>query len=162
MKKLLFVAVLLFSLSNLYALIIYRPYNNEYMNSVPCYLRILDENDNDVTYEVSKATYTYYDRPQHFFAYKNKLYLMGGMAMHLHLIPGRYKISFYTPADKYKGFFTGNKTWESNTFIYNTENPLNVLFVTPTANDDYFYDGGWYLDYKAPKFFKYTIPKQIE
>ena len=38
--------------------------------------------------------------------------------------------------------------WESNVFEYNTENPTKVIFVTPTRNDNGFYNGGWIIDYK--------------
>ena len=48
----------------------------------------------------------------------------------------------------------------SNTFYYDTNNPTKVIFVMPTADENGFYDGGWYIDYKAPKFFKFTKAKQ--
>ena len=75
------------------------------------------------------------------------------MAMHLKLKKGRYKISLYTPTDQQYNFTypeadTKAFQWESNVFEYNTENPTKVIFVTPTRNDNGFYNGGWIIDYK--------------
>ena len=91
------------------------------------------------------------------------------MAMHLKLKKGRYKISLYTPVDQQNNFVypeSGEEArtalqsgvveysqpqtfqWESNVFEYNTENPTKVIFVTPTRNDNGFYNGGWVIDYK--------------
>ncbi|WP_177206240.1 hypothetical protein [Treponema bryantii] len=36
-------------------------------------------------------------------------------------------------------------------FEYNTENPTKVIFVTPTRNDNGFYNGGWIIDYKSAR-----------
>ena len=50
---------------------------------------------------------------------------------------------------------------QSTTFEYNsTENPAKVIFVSPTANENGFYDGGWHIDHKAPKFFRFTKPER--
>ena len=67
MKKSLL--VILFSIFNslLSAITIYRPFNNEDINSVPCYLRILDENNTDVTYTYANASYSWYDHPKYFY-----------------------------------------------------------------------------------------------
>lgn len=159
-KKKKFILLIIFLIfSQLHALIIYRPVNNGDMNDIKCYLRILDEKDNDVTYTAARVYYAWIDQPHKYYSYKKKYYLMGGIAMHVNLKPGKYKITVYTPKDAQNGFECENKdTWESNTFYYNTENKLNVLFVSPTANDNLFYNGGWYLDYKAPKFRNYTFP----
>lgn len=141
-------------------LIIYRPQNNGDINDVRCYLRVLDMEDNDVTYSAIKATYEWIDIPDIANYYRGKYYLSGGMAMHLNLKKGKYKISFYTPSDKTNLFELPEDKknqafqWESNTFYYNTENPTKVIFLTPTANTNGFYDGGWWIDYKAPKYVK--------
>lgn len=158
-RKILLAFIFILFTSQLHALIIYRPVNNGDMNDVKCYLRILDEEDNDVTYTAARIFYAWIDQPHVYYAYKKNYYLMGGIAMHVYLKPGKYKISVYTPKEAQNGFVCeNNETWESNTFYYNTENKLNVLFLSPTANDNYFYNGGWHLDFKAPKFRYYTVP----
>lgn len=166
-------------------LIIYRPQNNSQINDVRCYLRLEDENGNDVTKTACTATYewvemTYWDPkkmnrtlPQTFnqrkpelLQYKRDYFLTGGMAMHLTLKKGRYKITMYTPKDKQEMFtypVAGKRPfqWESNVFDYNTDNPAKVIFVIPTTNDNGFYNGSWYIDYKAPTYLKnMTVPKQ--
>ena len=85
--------------------------------------------------------------------------------MHLTLKPGKYKILFYTPVDKQNGFSYSEEgtrpfEWKSNVFDYDTENPAKVIFVSPVVNENGFYNGGWHIDGKSPKFFKNTtIPK---
>ena len=165
---------------NQWSLIIYRPVNNEPLNSVRCWVKLEDaETGEDVTYTKTKARYEWTsdtkiihkNDPRSFYSifkpdntaklydYQRTYYLSGGMAMHLNLKPGKYKITVYTPKDKTNGFKTDNKEdWPSNTFYYDTDNPARVIFVSPTANDNGFYNGGWYIDYKAAKFFKITIP----
>lgn len=158
-KKIFLYLFLLLLFSQLHALIIYRPINNGDMNDIKCYIKILDENDNDVTYSATKVFYAWIDQPHVYYSYKKSYYLLGGIAMHVYFKPGKYKISVYTPKDAQNGFICENQEeWVSNTFYYNTENKLNVLFVSPTANDNVFYNGGWFLDYKAPKFRFMTIP----
>ena len=66
--------------------------------------------------------------------------------MHLKLKKGKYKISFYTPINKqnnwtYPKSDTKPFQWESNVFEYNTENPIKVIFLVPTANDNGIYNG---------------------
>ena len=79
--------------------------------------------------------------------------------MHCLLKPGKYNITVCTPKDKTYPVVTSNKEdWTSNVFYYDTDNPTNVIFVIPTANENGFYNGGWYIDYKAPKYFKFTKP----
>lgn len=81
--------------------------------------------------------------------------------MHLFLKPGKYKISVYTPSDKQWPSKVENKEkWVSNVFEYNTENPAKALWIVPTANENGFYDGGWWIDYKVPEWFKFTKPKR--
>lgn len=164
MKKRLFLLFLLILVSNLYAitpLIIYRPENNHPLNEIRCYIKIEDENGNDVTYTCGNGFYSWTNMPNRYFAYKKKYYLSGGMAFHININNGKYKITVYTPKEDQQNFECENKSqWNSNTFEYDTENPINVIFVVPTVNENQFYNGGWYIDYKAPKFFKFTIPKQ--
>ena len=123
---------------NPYTLIIYRPQNNGIINNIRCFLKLEDEEGNDVTHQNCRA---------------DKYYISGGMAIHLELKKGRYKISFYTPKDKQNNFVyptagTRPFEWKSNVFEYNTENPAKVIFLYPTMNDNGFYNGGWFIDYK--------------
>ncbi len=140
------------------SLIIYRPDNVGVLNDIRCFLRLEDEEGNDVTYTTTTvtATYEWVSIPDRANNYKKKYYLSGGMAMHLKLKKGRYKISLYTPVDQQNNFTYAEADakpfqWESNVFEYNTENPTKVIFVTPTRNDNGFYNGGWKIDYRAPK-----------
>ena len=156
------------------SLIIYRPDNLEVLNDIRCFLRIQDEDGKDITYDSSRitATYEWMSTPDIIRNYKHTYFLSGGMAMHLKLKKGRYKISLYTPVDKQNNFVypeSGEEArtalqsgvveysqpqafqWESNIFEYNTENPTKVIFVTPTRNDNGFYNGGWMIDYKDGK-----------
>lgn len=166
---------------NPWSLIIYRPDNSEGMNEVRCWLKLEDaESGEDVTYTKAKANYEYvadrkkapildttsisamfkYTGKAPSYNYKKKYFLSGGMAMHLLLQPGKYKLTVYTPKDQAQFFPVENKgDWISNTFFYDTENPTNVIFVSPTANENGFYNGGWYIDWKAPQFYKVTKPK---
>ena len=137
------------------SLIIYRPDNLPAINDIRCFLRLQDENGKDVTYTACKATYEWMSTPDIIRKYKHTYFLSGGMAMHLKLKKGRYKISLYTPVDQQNNFTYAEADvrpfqWESNVFEYNTENPTKVIFVTPTRNDNGFYNGGWIIDYKAP------------
>lgn len=149
-------------------LIIYRPQNSEIINEIRCFLRIEDEDGKDITYDTSKLNATYEwtnSNPDVIFKYNKTYWLSGGCAMHLKLKKGKYKISFYTPIDKqnnwtYPKSDTKPFQWESNVFEYNTENPIKVIFLVPTANDNGFYNGGWYIDYKAPVYLKQqALPK---
>ena len=153
------------------SLIIYRPDNVGVLNDIRCFLRIQDEAGQDITYDTSHitATYEWMSTPDIIRNYKHTYFLSGGMAMHLKLKKGRYKISLYTPVDQQNNFIypeSGEEArtalqsgvveyshpqtfqWESNVFEYNTENPTKVIFVTPTRNDNGFYNGGWVIDYR--------------
>ena len=144
-----------------WSLIIYRPENNGDMNTVRCWLKLEDaETGEDVTYTKAKATYEWVSIPNVKNKYSKAYFLSGGMAMHLILAPGKYKISVCTPKDR-TDFFECENTgdWQSNVFEYDTANPTNVIFVVPTANENGFYNGGWHIDYRAPKFYKFTKPK---
>ena len=60
--------------------------------------------------------------------------------MHLKIKPGKYKIEFYTPKDKTYPFQYLKKTeWKSNSYYYDTESDLVILYVSPTADDNYLY-----------------------
>ena len=135
------------------SLIIYRKDNIGVLNDIRCFLRLEDEEGNDVTYTACTATYEWMSTPDIIRNYKHTYFLSGGMAMHLKLKKGRYKISLYTPVDQQNNFVYAEADakpfqWESNVFEYNTENPTKVIFVTPTRNDNGFYNGGWIIDYK--------------
>ena len=137
------------------SLIIYRPDNIGVLNDIRCFLRIQDEAGQDITYDSSRitATYEWMSTPDIIRNYKHTYFLSGGMAMHLKLKKGRYKISLYTPLDQQNNFTYAEADakplqWESNVFEYDTENPTKVIFVTPTRNDNGFYNGGWVIDYK--------------
>ncbi len=135
------------------SLIIYRPDNTGNINYIRCLLRLEDEQGNDVTYTACTATYEWVSIPDVINQYKKTYYLSGGMAMHLKLKGGRYKISLYTPVDQQANFNYAKADtvpfqWESNTFVYDTENPTKVIFVKPTYDENGFYNGGWKIDYK--------------
>ncbi len=165
---------------NQWELLIYRPENSGTMNNIRCWLKLEDENGNDVTYSKCKATYYYANNvvkdkkaetmqfgsifhrsaPRQVFEYQKSYFLEGGLVMYLLLKPGKYKISVYTPKDQqYLSKIENKNEWTSNVFEYDTENPAKVLFVSPTANDNGFYNGGWHIDYKSPEYFKFTKPK---
>ena len=136
------------------SLIIYRPDNVGVLNDIRCFLRLEDKNGNDVTYTACTATYEWMSTPDIIRNYKHTYFLSGGMAMHLKLKKGRYKISLYTPTDQQNNFTYAEADakpfqWESNVFEYNTENPTKVIFVTPTRNDNGFYNGGWSIDFRS-------------
>ena len=140
------------------SLIIYRPDNVGVLNDIRCFLRLEDEEGNDVTYTTTTVTasYEWMSNPDIIRNYKHTYFLSGGMAMHLKLKKGHYKISLYTPVDQQNNFIYAEADakpfqWESNVFEYNTENPTKVIFVSPTRNDNGFYNGGWIIDYRAPK-----------
>lgn len=164
-----------------WSLIIYRPENTSGLNEVRCWLKLEDvETGEDVTYTKAKAKYEWIpntiiikkkrpDLLKNFFKpnrlstlydYRKTYYLSGGMAMHLNLKKGKYKISVYTPKDHHAFFECSNKDdWISNEFYYDTDNPTNVIFVSPTANENGFYNGGWVITHKEADFYKFTKPK---
>lgn len=166
---------------NPWSLIIYRPENTEKMNDVWCWVKFTDaETGEDVTYSRLTAQYEWVSQtvkiqpkdhhsiesifsPTRLYTmhnYQKTFYLAGGMAMHINLKPGKYFITVYTPKEKAGFFKCSNKgDWLSNKFYYDTENPAKVIFVVPTANENGFYDGGWFIDWKAPEFFVFTKPK---
>lgn len=165
---------------NQWELLIYRPENSGTMNNIRCWLKLEDEDGNDVTYSKCKATYYYANNvvkdkkaetmqfgsifhrsaPRQVFEYQKSYFLEGGLVMYLLLKPGKYRISVYTPKDQqYLAKIENKNEWTSDVFEYDTENPAKVLFVSPTANDNGFYNGGWHIDYKAPGYYKFTKPR---
>lgn len=148
---------------NPWELIIYRPENSFHINDVRCFLKIQDENGNDVSKSKVSATYEWISNPDVINQFEKSYYLSGGMAVHLQLQKGKYRFSVYTPKSELV-YFLGNPRlkefeWQSNVFEYDTENPAKVIFVVPQADSNGFYNGNWLIDYKAPKWFKFTKPK---
>ena len=138
------------------SLIIYRAENKGVMNDIRCFLRLQDMEGNDVMDTCCTATYEWVSIPNVVNQYKKKYFLSGGMAMHLKLKKGKYQITLYTPIDQQANFTYSDPSiepfqWESNTFIYNTDNPTKVIFVYPTYNQNGFYNGGWIIDYREHK-----------
>ena len=153
--------------SPLFALQIYRPENKGALNSVPCLIRITDMDGNDASQSITHISYNWYYelRPlnwrgePHFLNTYFDGCFSGGVIVHLLTKPGKYLVSVYTPVEKQQGLLAGEKReWLSNTFTYDTSHAPKVIFVSPTANDNGFFNGGWHIDWRAPKFFQYTKP----
>lgn len=146
---------------NPWELIIYRPENSFHINQIRCRVSLEDENGNDVTRTSSSATYEWVSIPGIAHKYQGAYFLLGGMAMHLNLRSGKYKIKVFTLPEDLEGTnYANNDGWHSNDFFYDTQNPAKVIFVSPTANQNGFYDGGWKITAHAPKFFQFTKPAQ--
>lgn len=145
---------------NPWELIIYRPQNTEAINDIRCWLKVEDMDGNDVTYTKISATYEWVSIPDVVNKYQRTYWLSGGVAMHLNIKPGRYKMTVSTPSDKQWPYPSENRDeWKSNEFIYDTENPAKVIFVYPGTDENGFYDGRWIISGRAPKYFKQaTIP----
>lgn len=144
---------------NPWELIIYRSENDSSINNIRCWVKIEDQDGNDATKTKVKATYEWVSVPNVANNYRKSLYLMGGMAMHLNLKHGKYRISVSTPKNELV-FFNGEakESWESNVFLYDTENPCKVIFVYPKANENGFYSGEWVISAKAPDWHIFTKP----
>ena len=146
---------------NPWELIIYRPENSKSMNEVRCYIRLQDEDGNDVINTKAKATYEWASIPDVVNQYKKSWWLSGGVAAHLNLKPGKYRISVYTPPEKQYPYPSENRNqWESNILEYDTNNPTKVIFVSPVANENGFYTGEWFISFKSPEYFKFTKPRR--
>lgn len=152
---------------NPWELIIYRPENSAQINEERCWLTLRDDKGSEIKVSAQNypngisATYEWISNPDVINRYERSIYLSGGMAMHLHLQPGKYTITFSTPKEKqFNKTINAKENWTSNEFIYNTENAAKVIFVTPTANENGFYTGGWHISAKAPEFFKVAKPKR--
>lgn len=187
MKK-LFVALvfswLLCAFLPLQALEIYRPENFGALNTIPCLIRVTDQAGNDASDRISHLSYNWYyeiplpnwsRQPESLNRYFNGCFT-GGVVVHLLMQPGIYEISVYTPVDKQQDYKIAQvhtsgsaatetesteaapREWTSNTFTYNTAHKPNVIFISPVANENGFFCGSWHIDYKAPRFFKYTKP----
>ncbi len=171
-KRIIFAAIFFVSLfashaqdvrHNPWELIIYRPENSFHINQIRCRVLLEDENGNDVTRTSASATYEWVSIPGVAHKYQGSYFLLGGMAMHLNLKRGKYKITVFTSREDLAGTnYADGDEWRSNEFFYDTENPAKVIFVAPTANQNGFYDGGWRITARAPKFFQFTKPVQTE
>ena len=163
-KTLFIFLILIFHSYSLYAFIIYRPANKDELNEIRCYLKILDQEGNDVTEKIS-ASYAWIDQKEKLYSYEKKYYLMGGMAMHVGIPEGKFSFIFYTPVEKqslYPGAKKlGNKVWESRPYTVDSANLPKVFFVSPLADENGFFKGEWLMDYRAPKFYKWTKQKII-
>ena len=146
---------------NPWTLIIYRPENSFHINEIRCWVKFEDaETGEDVTYSKIDAEYAWVSSPGVTHKYQKSYYLDGGMIMKMNIRPGKYKITVTTPKDKTQGYKCSNKgDWTSNVFYYDTSNPTNVIWVVPTVNENGFYNGGWHIDYRAPRYYKFTRPK---
>ncbi len=146
---------------NPWELIIYRPENSPQINEIRCFLQITDENGNDVLGTKAKATYEWVSIPDVVHFYKKRVFLCGGMAVHLRLLPGKYRFSVFTPESELSSFSGSAKSeWKSNAFEYDTENPAKVIFIVPESDDNGFYRGSWFIDWKAPAWHMFTKPKR--
>ncbi len=162
MKRFLPAIILAFCLASAYSLEIYRPENFGDMNEIPCIMHVYDMDGNDASDCITGISFSWYYDIRLLHRYYDGCFT-GGSVIHLSMKEGRYRISFSTPMEMQGEYadLTG-KSWTSNDFIYNTKSPaLKVIFVSPTGDDNSFYTGGWYVDYRAPKFFKYTKPIQL-
>ncbi len=167
--RLIFFAAFLFTVqffsAQASALEIYRPENFGNMNIVPCMIRVTDMDGNDASSSIISISYSWYyeinkKKGKWLHRYWNGCFT-GGTVVHLDMKSGSYKISVYTPVkDQSEYASLTRQDWISNEFVYKTGSPaLNVIFVSPVANDNGFYTGAWHIDYRAPKFYIYTKPK---
>ena len=156
-------------------LIVYRPENNEQINEVRCWIQLLDEDGNDVTHTKARAAYAWIDQPKKLYRYEKSFYVSGGMVCHLYLDSRhgeKYTIRVRTPKAHVQDFPLPERLqvdWDSNDFVYDSANvrnsaedganPLKVIFVSPTANDNGFYEPRWLIDHRAPRYFKVTKPR---
>ena len=147
----------------IHSLEIYRPSNFSLMDEIPCLLKITDTEGNDAWDKIISINYSWYNdmitNPHWTHTYYNGCFT-GGAVIHLQMQAGVYKISVSTPQNHQRDYLPENTDeWISNEFIYKTGSPaLKVIFVSPTANQNGFYTGGWHIDYRAPKYFIYTKP----
>lgn len=171
-KALFFLFMLVLTWHKLYALEIYRPENFGSLNDIPCLLSVQDLDGHDASESIIHLSYSWYyelrdldwrGEPKVLHTYFDGCFT-GGAVLHLLLKPGTYRISVYTPRDYQVNWPEGSaapKTqWQSNTFIYKTGTQLKVIFVSPVANQNGFFNGNWHISHRAPKFYKYTKPRQ--
>lgn len=157
----IFISTLAFSLE------IYRPSNYGTMDDIPCLLKITDTEGNDAWDKIISISYSWYNdmrnTPHWSHTYYNGCFT-GGCVIHLEMQKGTYLISVCTPPEHQRNYLPDHpEEWQSNTFKYTVGAPaLKVIFVNPTANQNGFYNGGWHVDYRAPKYYKYTKPLRTE
>jgi len=180
-KKLFILLIFQFSLCIFSEeLVIYRSQNSSNINLVRCWVKIEDEKGEDVTYKVARGAYAYMDRPKELNWYQKSYFLEGGMACHLYLDKKnmrsqKYKISLYTPKSHVENFPIAENLrtdWDSDYFEYDANkvensvdknyNPLHVIFISPTANENWFYTPHWNIDYKAPTYLKDRDPQFVK
>lgn len=177
MKQKICVAFLVAFTFPAFSLNLYRPENKGALNAIPCLIRVTDLDGNDASDAITHLSFNWYyelrrldwrGEPKHLHTYFNGCFT-GGVVVHLLTKPGTYLISVYTPPEYQQGYaenasqLAGKKrAWESNTFLYDTSHKPNVIFVSPTANDNGFFSGGWHVDYRAPQFWQYTKPYRTE
>lgn len=154
-------------------LVVYRPQNSADINAVRCWIRVEDMDGNDVTYKNARAAFAYMDRPDELSWYRRSFYLEGGMACHLYLDPGTYRISVYTPKSHVECFSLPERLrtdWDSDSFVYDSgiiensvdkddANLLRVIFVSPVADENWFYKPRWHVDYRAPSYLRNRDPQ---
>ncbi len=163
MRKCAVFFAFLLCLAKLHSLEIYRPENYGALNTVPCLLRIADAEGNDATDCIRDISFSWYYDMQHDHKWTHRYYrgcFTGGTIIHLDMKPGVYRISVYTPADMQDIYGEQDgEAWQSNEFVYDTSAPaLKVIFVSPTADDNGFYNGGWHVSHRAPSYYLYTKP----
>ena len=163
---------------SLAALEIYRPENHGALNTIPCLIRVTDEDGADASDRIRHISYNwYYEMPLPNWSRQPKMLnryfngcFTGGVVVHLLMQPGRYLISVTTPVEKQQDYVIAERhsdaavprAWVSNTFLYDTAHRPNVVFVSPTANDNGFFNGGWHIDYRAPRYYRFTKPYRTE
>lgn len=148
---------------SVHALEIYRPSNYGTMDEIPCMLKITDADGNDAWDKIISINYSWYNdmitKPHWTHTYYDGCF-RGGAVIHLEMQKGTYNISVFTPVEHQRNYLPEHDhEWQSNTFVYTVGVPaLKVVFINPTANQNGFYNGGWHVDYRAPRYYKYTKP----
>lgn len=146
---------------------IYRPENYGNLNDVPCLLKITDPDGNDAWDKITHISYSWAGDMRNKDKLTHSYYrgcFTGGCIIHLTMRPGTYRISVCTPRnlqqDYELSYDSAEGDWTSNEFIYQTNaEALKVIFINPCANRNGFFTGKWNIDYRAPKFYRYTKPK---
>lgn len=164
------------------ALEIYRPENAGSLNAIPCLFRITDESGADASARIRHISYNwYYELPRPAFSSQpKKLHkyfngcFSGGAVVHLIMEPGVYRISVYTPASLQQGYHDEHAElhrvsaepfeWTSDEFVYDSRAPFpagkpRVIWVSPCADDNCFFNGRWHIGAKSPAFYQSTKPR---
>ena len=103
MRKVFVFLFALFCAQNGFSLIIYRPENSKNINDLRCYIKIENENGEDISEKIP-AWFEFVSEKGKFSRFKKKPYLLGGMAAHVFLGTGKFKISVYTTKEDAEGF----------------------------------------------------------